>query len=148
MRSQHRCRIFSRSPLKHIDVGVVSSIREKVWADADELRALIGNLVENAVRYTPSGGVVDLSIQRTAGEIVFEVRDSGSGIPDKLLDHVFRRFVRAPGSDVEGSGLGLPIVKAIADRYGARVSLINRQDRSGLVARVSFLALQPEGSVG
>ena len=53
-------------------------------------------------------------------------------------DDVFGRFVRLSGSEVEGSGLGLAIVKAIADRCGAQVALINRQDRSGLVARVAF----------
>jgi signal transduction histidine kinase len=69
---------------------------------------------------------------------VFEVRDTGPGIPKQLLDHVFGRFVRLPGTESEGSGLGLPIVKAIAERCGAKVTLINRQDRSGLVARVMF----------
>ena len=82
--------------------------------------------------------MVDLSVERTATEIVLEVRDTGPGIPEHLLDRVFGRFVRLSGSEVEGSGLGLAIVKAIADRCGAQVALINRQDRSGLVARVAF----------
>ena len=123
---------------KEIDIGMVGTAPEKVWADPHELRTLIGNLVENAVRYAPKGGVVDLSVERTATEIVLEVRDTGPGIPEHLLDRVFGRFVRLSGSEVEGSGLGLAIVKAIADRCGAQVALINRQDRSGLVARVAF----------
>ncbi len=131
---------------KEIDIGMVASSAssaEKVLADPDELRTLIGNLVENAVRYTGKGGVVDLSIERTTSEIVLEVRDTGPGIPEEILDRVFARFVRVAGSDVEGSGLGLPIVRAIADRYGARVSLINRQDHKGLIARVVFRAIVP-----
>lgn len=128
---------------KEIDIGMVASSAEKVLADPDELRTLIGNLVENAVRYTGKGGVVDLSIERTTSEIVLEVRDTGPGIPEEILDRVFARFVRVAGSDVEGSGLGLPIVRAIADRYGARVSLINRQDQKGLIARVVFRAIVP-----
>jgi two-component system OmpR family sensor kinase len=123
---------------KGIDVGVVATTADKVLADPEELRTLIGNLVDNAVRYTSKGGVIDLSIERLAAEIVFEVRDTGPGIPKQLLDHVFGRFVRLPGTESEGSGLGLPIVKAIAERCGAKVTLINRQDRSGLVARVTF----------
>jgi two-component system OmpR family sensor kinase len=123
---------------KGIDIGVVATTAETVLADPDELRTLIANLVENAVRYTPKGGVVDLSVERLAAEIVLEVRDTGPGIPKHLLNRVFGRFVRLPGSEIEGSGLGLPIVKAIAERCGARVALVNREDRSGLIARVTF----------
>jgi len=126
---------------KEIDIGVIASTSERVVADPNELRTLIANLVENAVRYTPHGGVVDLSVERVLSEIVLEVRDTGPGIPEELLDKVFGRFVRVRGSDVEGSGLGLPIVKAIADRCGARVSLVNRRDRAGLIARVSFASV-------
>jgi two-component system OmpR family sensor kinase len=128
---------------KEIDIGLVALSPGKVLADPDELRTLIGNLVENAVRYTDKGGVVDLSVERTTSEIVLEVRDTGPGIPEQFLDRAFGRFVRLSGSDVEGSGLGLPIVRAIAERCGARVALINRRDRTGLVARVSFLAIGP-----
>lgn len=123
---------------KQIDIGLVASIAERVLADPDELRTLVGNLVDNAVRYTHNGGIVDLSVARTDGEIVLEVRDTGPGIPDQLLDRVFGRFVRLPGSGVDGSGLGLTIARAIADRCGAQVALSNRKDRTGLVARVSF----------
>jgi two-component system, OmpR family, sensor kinase len=128
---------------KEIDIGMVESSSEKVLADPGELRTLIGNLIENAVRYTGKGGVIDLSVERTTSEIVLEVRDTGPGIPEEILDRVFARFVRGAGSDIEGSGLGLPIVRAMADRCGARVSLINRQDRNGLIARVVFGAIVP-----
>ena len=124
---------------KGIDIGLVAASPERVLADPDELRTLISNLVENAVRFTQQGGVVDLSVKRTGADVVFEVRDTGPGIPEQLLDRVFGRFVRLPGSTVEGSGLGLPIVRAIAERCGARVALANRRDRTGLVARVAFL---------
>jgi two-component system OmpR family sensor kinase len=128
---------------KEIDIGMVPSSAQKVLADPDELRTLIGNLVENAVRYTRNGGVIDLSVERMASMVVLEVRDTGPGIPEEILDRVFARFVRVAGSDIEGSGLGLPIVRAIADRCGAHVSLINRKDRDGLIARVAFGAIAP-----
>jgi two-component system OmpR family sensor kinase len=123
---------------KEIDVGVVAASHELVLADPDELRTLIGNLADNAVRYTPKGGVVDIAVTRAANQVILEIRDTGPGIPDESIERVFGRFVRLPGSEVEGSGLGLSIVKAIADHCGARISLDNRHDRSGLVARVSF----------
>lgn len=126
---------------KEIDLGLVSSASEQVLADPDELRILIGNLVENAVRYTGRGGTIDLSVERSESEIVFEVRDTGPGIAPDDLDRVFARFVRGSETHTEGSGLGLPIVRAIAERYAARVTLLNRRDRSGLIARVTFLPI-------
>jgi two-component system, OmpR family, sensor kinase len=128
---------------KEIDIGVVTSSPERVLADPDELRTLLGNLVENAVRYTPQGGVVDISVEHRTGTVVLEVRDTGPGIPEPLLDRVFGRFVRLHGDQVDGSGLGLTIVRAIADRCGAEVTLANRSDRTGLVARVTFASAGP-----
>ena len=128
---------------KEIDIGVVAANHELVLADPDELRTLIGNLADNAVRYTPKGGVVDIAVTRAANKVVLEIRDSGPGIPDESIEQVFGRFVRLPGGEVEGSGLGLSIVKAIAEHCGARISLDNRHDRSGLVARVSFERVEP-----
>jgi len=123
---------------KGIDIGLDNSAPHTVLADPDELRILIANLVDNAVRYTPAGGAVELAIENAGEDVVLEIRDTGPGIPEELLDHVFDRFVRIAGSDQEGSGLGLPIVKAIADRNGARVTLANRTDSSGIIARVAF----------
>jgi signal transduction histidine kinase len=125
---------------KGIDIGMVASSAQRVLADPDELRTLIGNLIENAVHYTGKGGVIDLSVERTNSEIALEVRDTGPGIPEDVIDQVFTRFVRVPGAEAKGSGLGLPIVRAIADRCGAQVSLVNRTDRTGLIARVVFPA--------
>ena len=109
---------------KEIDVGLnaSSAITATVMADRNEIRTLFKNLLDNAVRYTPTGGSVDIAIERSADRIVLEVRDTGPGIPAVLLDRVFDRFFRAAGVEAEGSGLGLPIVRAIADRYGAIVS--------------------------
>ena len=127
---------------KEIDIGVVAANHELVLADPDELRTLIGNLADNAVRYTPCGGVVDVAVTRAGGQIVLEIRDTGPGIPEPSIQRVFGRFVRLSAGEVEGSGLGLSIVKAIAERCSARVSLNNRHDRTGLIARVSFETIE------
>ncbi len=97
-----------------------------VNGDAAGLRALLSNLVDNAVRYTPSGGRVDVVVERDAGDAILAIRDSGPGIPASERGRVFDRFyrVQAPGAtDVSGSGLGLAIVKRIAERHDAYLTL-------------------------
>jgi two-component system, OmpR family, sensor kinase len=132
---------------KEIDIGVVAAGHELVRADPDELRTLIGNLADNAVRYTPKGGVVDIAVTGSADQIVLEIRDTGPGIPEQSIQRVFGRFVRLSGGEAEGSGLGLSIVKAIAEHCGARISLSNRRDRAGLIARVAFDRIEAASSL-
>lgn len=103
---------------------------------ASDLRSALDNLVDNALRYTPEGGVIDVRVAQEAGRPVIEVVDTGPGIPEELLPRVFDRFFRVPGTQARGSGLGLSIAKAAAQRCGLRISLRNRDDRSGLVARL------------
>lgn len=105
-----------------------------------DLRSVVDNMIENALRYSPEGGVVDVRVTRAQGRLAIEVVDTGPGIPEELLGRVFDRFFRVPGSDVRGSGLGLAIAQAAAQRCGMRMSLRNREDRSGLVARVEMIA--------
>ena len=121
-----------------IDLGMVHDDAVTIMGDPEELRILIGNLIDNAVRYTPQGGKVDVSVCATARSIVVEIVDTGPGIPPSLLPRVFDRFFRAAAQEGEGSGIGLAIVKAIAERESARVILANRHDGPGLSARVVF----------
>ena len=105
-----------------------------------DLRSLLDNLIENALRYTPEGGVVDVRLLQEQGRVALEVVDTGPGIPQELLPRVFDRFFRVPGTNAEGSGLGLAIARAAAQRCGLALTLRNRADRSGLVARIEALA--------
>ena len=94
--------------------------------DATALRALVSNLVDNAIRYTPEGGRVDVTVEQDAHDAVLAVRDSGPGIPASERARVFDRFYRSPApgtADVPGSGLGLAIVKRIAERHDATIEL-------------------------
>jgi two-component system, OmpR family, sensor kinase len=100
------------------------------------LRSVLDNLIENALRYTPEGGVVDVRLVAEGGKPAVEVIDTGPGIPPDMLGRVFDRFFRVPGSQARGSGLGLAIAQSAAQRCGLRIELRNRSDRSGLVARV------------
>jgi len=94
-----------------------------VRGDRDALRVLVRNLVDNAVRYTPAGGRVQLRVRQVPTAVLLEVIDSGPGIPAVDRERAFDRFYRRASAPEGGSGLGLAIVRAIAERHGARVSL-------------------------
>jgi two-component system OmpR family sensor kinase len=121
-----------------IDLGMIHDESAFIWANAGDLRILFNNLLDNAIRYTPKGGRIDVSVVVSGEKATVEIVDNGPGIPDTLLPRVFDRFFRVGGHDTEGSGIGLAIVKAIANLESAKISLINREDRSGLIAKVSF----------
>lgn len=87
------------------------------------LREMIVNLVDNALRYSSSGGSVTVRLAAVDGEAVLTVTDDGPGIPVDERDHVFERFYRIAGSTEEGSGLGLAIVREVVENAGGRVTL-------------------------
>lgn len=91
------------------------------------LRELLSNLIDNALRYTPEGGSVTVRVRADVVEelAILEVEDTGPGIPLSERSHVFERFYRILGSNVEGSGLGLSIVREIAQQHGASVDIFN-----------------------
>jgi two-component system sensor histidine kinase TctE len=91
------------------------------------LRELLSNLIDNALRYTPAGGSVTVRVRANvpAGEALLEVEDTGPGIPATERGHVFERFYRILGSHVEGSGLGLSIVREIAQQHDAVIDIFN-----------------------
>lgn len=123
---------------RHIDLGLLPTSVGSVplRCSVADLRSVLDNLIENALRYTPEGGVVDVRLTHEGGKLAIEVIDSGPGIPQELLDRVFDRFFRVPGTGARGSGLGLAIARGAAQRCGMRISLRNRDDTSGLIARV------------
>ena len=107
------------------------------------LLELVANLVDNAVRYTPSGGHVTVGTTRVPDGWSLTVTDSGPGIPPAERERVFERFYRVAGSDGEGSGLGLSIVQEIARACGATVSLREAAPGPGLVVDVRFPDAEP-----
>ncbi|AWL06485.1 ATP-binding protein [Massilia oculi] len=123
---------------KGVDLGVQQADPATVEGQPDALQILLRNLVDNAVKYTPGGGTVDISVQHEGGKIVVQVEDSGPGIPPEERERVFDRFYRVAGSDAAGSGLGLAIIKAIAERHGATLLLDASQRLGGLKAVVTF----------
>jgi two-component system OmpR family sensor kinase len=123
---------------KHIDLGISNSQPATVFGDPDALRTLTRNLVDNAVRYTPEGGRVDVAVDVTPAEVALKVVDNGPGIPPEERSRVLDRFYRRPGTSPPGSGLGMAIVKAIASSHGASLALDEGPDGKGLAVSVSF----------
>lgn len=132
---------------KDIDLGLGQTAAAVVRGDLAALRVLLANLIDNAVRYTPRGGSVDVEVGVAdgAGAAFIAVADTGSGIAQGERDRVFDRFYRVPGSGEVGSGLGLAIVREIAERHAARVVLEDRPG-GGLVARVRFAQAPVSGA--
>lgn len=114
--------------------------------DGEALRRVFRNLLDNAVKYTPPGGTVDVRARSERGMVSVEVCDSGIGIGAEDLPHVFKRFYRADRSRARktgGSGLGLSIVAAIVEGYRGHVSLQSAPGQ-GTLARVDLLAEKTE----
>ena len=131
---------------RRIDLGVADAQSAIVLGEREALATLIRNLVDNAVRYTPAGGRVDVSVARAAsdeGHVVLKVADNGPGIAAQERSRVFDRFYRQPGVQAPGSGLGLAIVKAIADAHGAGIELGTGEGGQGLSVSVTFAAAGP-----
>ena len=120
---------------RRVDVGFEGRITPLVTAPAAELRSVFDNLIDNAVRYAPEGGVVDVRLHEVDGHPVVDVTDNGPGIPAEQLGRVFDRFFRVAGAPPGGSGLGLAIAQTAALRNGLRIELSNRKDGPGLLAR-------------
>jgi two-component system OmpR family sensor kinase len=123
---------------RQIDLGLQRADAGEVQGQPDALMILLRNLVDNAIKYTPSGGTVDVSVVAEQKALTVTVEDSGPGIPLAERERVFDRFYRVPGSDAAGSGLGLAIIKAIAERHGATLALGESPRLGGLAASVRF----------
>ncbi len=122
---------------KGVDLGVNLITPTTTYGTADDIRTLLGSLIDNAVRYTPQGGTIDVSLFSDEGSCVVEVLDSGPGLPEHAGARIFERFFRAAPAGMDGAGLGLAIALRIAERHGFKLTVENRADGvHGVVARV------------
>ena len=117
---------------------VMSEEPAVVAVPATVLDILVGNLIDNAVKFTPTGGRVEVAVLWGSGCSLLRVTDSGPGLPASERERVFDRFYRRAGQAESGSGLGLSIVRRICDRYGARIELRDGEDGVGLCVEVAF----------
>jgi signal transduction histidine kinase len=122
---------------RSIDLGVTTEVSASVRCREQDLAAVLMNVVDNAVRYTPDGGRVDVSSELAPGQALIRVVDTGPGIEEAQIDRVFERFARAGRVTAGGAGLGLAIVKAAADRSGMEVTLRNVEGAPGLSVAIA-----------
>jgi two-component system, OmpR family, sensor kinase len=129
---------------KHIDLGLetpqgAAGDAYEVLGDQHALGILLNNLIDNAIRYTPEGGKVDVILERNAQGVGLEVVDNGTGIAAEDLERVFDRFYRGEASKGSGSGLGLAIASSVALRHRATLDLRNLGESGGLAVRLQGL---------
>jgi diguanylate cyclase len=120
-----------------------------VLADRSRLRQVLSNLLNNALKFTPSEGTIEVSLRRDAGRAMLRVRDSGAGIPSELLPHIFDRFrqVETTGSyRTSGLGLGLSIAKQLVDLHGGTIEAASEGEGQGAEFVVSLRALDVAAS--
>ncbi|CAG9189726.1 Sensory histidine kinase QseC [Paraburkholderia sabiae] len=114
----------------------------KVNAEPNGIEVLLNNLIDNAIRYTPHGGKVDVILTRINDEVSICVSDSGPGVPESERERVFDRFYRSAGNKEHGSGLGLAIASKIAQRHHATLSMSDNENGVGL--RITLAGLRVE----
>ena len=132
--------LYPSAEAKQIDIGFTGTTDAHVKASEAEMVSIMKNLIDNALRYTPAGGRVDMTIEAPPEGPVFQIEDTGPGISPEERERVFDPFYRIPGGEVPGSGLGLSIVLATADKTGAKIQLgyVDEKQKKGLRVRVRF----------
>ena len=107
-----------------VELRIAAVAQARIWADPDRLQQVLANLLSNAAKHSPRGGVVDINVQRDDGRVCVSVTDRGKGIPLEFQPRIFEKFAQADTSSTRqkgGTGLGLSISKAIVDRHGGRL---------------------------
>jgi two-component system, OmpR family, sensor histidine kinase KdpD len=132
-------RLRGRSSDHPIAVAVSPAL-PPAMADRGRVRQVLGNLIDNAVKYSPNGGAIEIAALAEGDEIVVSVRDEGIGIPEEMLETIFDRFQRGRDPSVmkiRGVGLGLPICRGIVAAHGGRI-WAERAPERGTVVRFSL----------
>jgi two-component system OmpR family sensor kinase len=124
--------------LREIDLGLVQADPGIVLGHEEALRILLRNLIDNAIKYTPVGGTVNLAIRIDKDQTLLTVDDSGPGITAEDRQRVLDRFYRVAGTQGTGSGLGLAIVKTIADLHNATLTIGRSESLGGFRATLTF----------
>lgn len=138
----------ARAEERHVDLGAEAPARLEVEGRASQLRVLLENLVDNALRYAPRESAVTVAARGEGDTVELAVTDAGPGIPAAERARVFERFYRLERDATPGSGLGLPIVQAIVERHQGSITLADAAPGApapGLAVRIRLPALAGRG---
>ncbi len=144
-----RAAVADRYAAKDVALHIRDRYAGRLWADRQRMTQVLGNLLDNALRHTPSGGRVTLTSAAAGAEVVFTVADDGEGIAAEHVPHVFERFYRADSARDRGrggSGIGLAIVKALTEAHGGHVSVASRGPGRGSTFSVAVPIHTPSAS--
>ena len=133
--------VLPQAQARGIDLGVLEGDPVVVPGHPDSLAVLLRNLLDNAIKYSPAQGQVDVGLHQQGSVASLVVEDSGPGIPEAERTRVLDRFYRVPDAPARGSGLGLAIVKTIADQHGATLLLGVSERLGGLRVELQFRAV-------
>lgn len=123
---------------KKIDMELQAPSRCMIKIDRETFISAVDNVLDNAIRYTPDGGAIAISITQLAeGKVSLHIADNGTGISHELYGRVFERFYRVAGTEQQGSGLGLAIVKRVLALHGGNVALSTGLDQRGLAVNLT-----------
>jgi two-component system OmpR family sensor kinase len=135
--------VLPMAQARHIDIGANLSEAgndetTNILGNTEALRILLRNLLDNAVKYAPENGTVNLTLKHGPGNLALSVEDNGPGIHGQERHHLFERFRRGHDHKAGGSGLGLAIVQAIAKRHHIRMELGDSAQLGGLAITLHF----------
>jgi signal transduction histidine kinase len=123
---------------------------DPIWITGDETRLtqVIANLLDNAAKYTPPGGRIELAVEQESGTAIVRVKDNGNGMPGALLPHVFDLFRQAAPAEAEGLGIGLYVVKGLVEMHGGEVSASSAGPGKGSTFEVRLpVSIEPAATV-
>lgn len=132
--------VWESANARNIDIGIVAADAAQVTGYPEALAILVRNLLDNAIKYTPQGGTINVAVRASGTTVQLVVEDSGPGIPAEEQARIFDRFYRgaAQHENRSGSGLGLAIVKTIADIHAASIAAIASPTLGGLQIALQF----------
>lgn len=126
---------------RQVEIEYVGDIHATIKGDEFALKQMLQNIIENAIKYSPTMGVVEVELMAmvagSEASVVLQIRDQGVGVPDQDKDHIFEYFYRSPDNQTSGSGIGLSIAKEVAEHHGARFHLKDNKP-TGLIVEVIF----------
>jgi len=142
--------VWEAANARRIDIGLIEGEDGVVLGHPDALNILVRNLLDNAIKYTPSGGTVNVSVKRSGEHFQFTAEDSGPGVPPDDRGRIFDRFYRVSGqqSGIGGSGLGLAIVKTIAEMHAATLTVGQSETLGGFKVTLVFPRIEENSSMG